>query len=109
MPVLNPGTDKQEDHHDGSDIPGRPKMGTWLTEDVPDFVRANFRTFTSRDGWAFMGSSSGGFAGLKSVLKHPDKLKAVTPPAPTSSPTPRTGPDTKPPSRPTTPTSSPGS
>ncbi|MGW2562820.1 alpha/beta hydrolase [Streptomyces sp. NPDC001514] len=74
MPVLNPD-DKY--YYDGSDIPGQPKMGTWMTEDVPDFVKANFRTFTSRDGWAFMGSSSGGFVGLKSVLQHPDKFKAV--------------------------------
>ncbi|MER8042159.1 alpha/beta hydrolase-fold protein [Streptomyces sp. NPDC094032] len=74
MPVLNPDA---EFYYDGSDIPGQPKMGTWLTEDVPDFVRANFRTFKSRDGWAFMGSSSGGFAGLKSVLQKPDKFKAV--------------------------------
>ncbi|GGT31407.1 alpha/beta hydrolase [Streptomyces purpureus] len=74
MPVLNPDADH---YYDGSDIPGQPKMGTWMAEDVPDFVRANFRTFASRDGWAFMGSSSGGFVGLKSVLKHPDKFKAV--------------------------------
>ncbi|GAA4905956.1 alpha/beta hydrolase [Streptomyces coeruleoprunus] len=74
MPVLNPD-DKY--YYDGSDIPGQAKMGTWMTEDVPDFVRANFRTFKSRDGWAFMGSSSGAFVGLKSVLKHPDKFKAV--------------------------------
>ncbi|WP_175411475.1 esterase family protein [Streptomyces sp. TRM64462] len=74
MPVLNPD-DKY--YYDGSDIPGQQKMGTWMTEDVPDFVRANFRTFKSRDGWAFMGSSSGAFVGLKSVLKHPDKFKAV--------------------------------
>ncbi|MEU3302620.1 alpha/beta hydrolase-fold protein [Streptomyces sp. NPDC006678] len=74
MPVLNPD-DKY--YYDGSDIPGQPKMGTWMTEDVPDFVKANFRTFKSRDGWAFMGSSSGAFVGLKSVLKHPDRFKAV--------------------------------
>ncbi|MFF7182024.1 alpha/beta hydrolase-fold protein [Streptomyces sp. NPDC008121] len=74
MPVLNPDDDF---YYDGSDIPGQPRMGTWLTEDVPDFVRANFRTFASRDGWAFMGSSSGGFVGLKSVLQRPDRFKAV--------------------------------
>ncbi|MFI5803608.1 alpha/beta hydrolase [Streptomyces sp. NPDC051561] len=74
MPVLNPDATH---YYDGSDIPGQPKMGTWMTQDVPDFVRANFRTFKSRDGWAFMGSSSGAFVGLKSVLKHPDKFKAV--------------------------------
>ncbi|MFF4168685.1 alpha/beta hydrolase [Streptomyces sp. NPDC001744] len=74
MPVLNPDA---RHYYDGSDIPGRPRMGTWIAEDIPDFVRANFRTFASRDGWAFMGSSSGGFVGLKSVLQHPDRFKAA--------------------------------
>ncbi|MFF1377074.1 alpha/beta hydrolase [Streptomyces sp. NPDC058308] len=74
MPVLNPDA---KNYYDGSDIPGQPRMGTWMTDDVPDFVKANFRTFKSRDGWAFMGSSSGGFVGLKSVLKHPEKFRAV--------------------------------
>ncbi|MFD3548240.1 alpha/beta hydrolase [Streptomyces sp. NPDC058655] len=77
MPVLNPGPDDKGVYWDGSDIPGQPKMGTWLTEDVPDLMRENFRTVKSRDGWAFMGSSTGGFAGMKAVLKHPDKFKAV--------------------------------
>ncbi|MEV7169808.1 alpha/beta hydrolase-fold protein [Streptomyces sp. NPDC093224] len=77
MPVLNPGPDDKGVYWDGSDIPGQPKMGTWLTEDVPDLMKANFRTVKSRDGWAFMGSSTGGFAGMKAVLKHPDKFKAV--------------------------------
>lgn len=77
MPVLNPGPDDKGVYWDGSDIPGQPKMGTWLTEDVPDLMKANFRTVKSRDGWAFMGSSTGGFAGLKAVLKHPDTFKAV--------------------------------
>ncbi|MEV6686846.1 alpha/beta hydrolase-fold protein [Streptomyces sp. NPDC051130] len=74
MPVLNPDN---KYYYDGSDIPGQPKMGTWLAEDVPDFTRANFRTYKSRDGWAFMGSSSGGFVGMKQVLQHPDRFKAV--------------------------------
>ncbi|AWZ06695.1 MULTISPECIES: alpha/beta hydrolase-fold protein [unclassified Streptomyces] len=77
MPVLNPGPDDKGVYWDGSDIPDQPKMGTWLTDDVPDLVRANFRTVKSRDGWAYMGSSTGGFASLKAVLKHPDKFKAA--------------------------------
>ncbi|MER5871780.1 alpha/beta hydrolase-fold protein [Streptomyces sp. NPDC002044] len=74
MPVINADT---KHHFDGSDIPGEPRMGTWMADDVPDFAKANFRTFTSRDGWAFMGSSSGGFGALKHVLKHPDRFKAA--------------------------------
>ncbi|MFE2527927.1 alpha/beta hydrolase [Streptomyces sp. NPDC059382] len=62
---------------DGSDIPAQPRMGTWLTDDVPDLMRQNFRTVKSRDGWAYMGSSTGGFAGLKAVLKYPEKFKAA--------------------------------
>ncbi|MEF2528102.1 MULTISPECIES: alpha/beta hydrolase [Streptomyces] len=77
MPVLNPAGDDKGIYWDGSDIPGQPKMGTWLTEDVPDLMKANFRTVKSRDGWAFMGSSTGGFASLKAVLKHPDRFKAA--------------------------------
>ncbi|MFH9244624.1 alpha/beta hydrolase [Streptomyces lydicus] len=74
MPQLNPDP---RHYYDGSDIPGRPKIGTWLSDDVPDLVRATFRTFTSRDGWALMGSSSGGFVGLKMALQHPDRFRAV--------------------------------
>ncbi|MFG2996970.1 alpha/beta hydrolase [Streptomyces sp. NPDC048340] len=78
MPVLNPQPESKDGlYWDGSDIPDQPKMGTWLTEDVPDLVRAAFRTIKSRDGWAFMGSSTGGFAGLKAVLQKPDLFKAV--------------------------------
>ncbi|MFG2294817.1 alpha/beta hydrolase [Streptomyces sp. NPDC048603] len=74
MPVLNPDS---KYYYDGSDIPGQAKMGTWMAEDVPDFAKANFRTWKSRDGWAFMGNSSGAFVGLKQVMQHPDRFKAV--------------------------------
>ncbi|RSO44122.1 hypothetical protein DMH15_09855 [Streptomyces sp. WAC 06725] len=79
MPVLNPNA---KQYYDASDIPGQPKMGTWLNEDVPDFVRQNFRTLKGRDGWAIMGSSSGGFAALKNVLQHPQTFKAAIPSGP---------------------------
>ncbi|MEU6867378.1 alpha/beta hydrolase-fold protein [Streptomyces sp. NPDC046876] len=74
MPVLNPDA---KYYYDGSDIPGQPKMGTWIAEDIPDFTRANFRTYKSRDGWAFMGSSSGAFVGMKTLLQYPERFKAV--------------------------------
>ncbi|MFJ5546544.1 alpha/beta hydrolase-fold protein [Streptomyces sp. NPDC093225] len=77
MPVQNPQPDTDGTYWDGSDIPGQPKMGTWLTEDVPELMKENFRTIKSRDGWAFMGSSTGGFNGLKAVLQKPDRFKAV--------------------------------
>lgn len=60
-----------------SDIPGQPKMGTWLGEDVPAFIRANFRTLTSRDGWGTAGASSGAFCAVKLAVEHPGGFKAV--------------------------------
>ncbi len=82
MPVINP----DEQYHDCSDIPGSQRMGTWLTRDVPDLVRRTFRTLRTRDGWAFMGSSSGGFCALKAVLKHPEAFKAAIPSGPDLAP-----------------------
>jgi enterochelin esterase-like enzyme len=82
MPMLNP--DRR--YHDCSDIPGSPKMDTWLTTDVPALVRANFRTLRDRRGWGLMGSSSGGFCALKSVLKYPERFAAAIPSGPDLAP-----------------------
>ncbi|GAA1397159.1 hypothetical protein GCM10009639_34170 [Kitasatospora putterlickiae] len=62
-----------------ADIPGQPKMGTWMAEDIPDFVRANFRTVKGRDGWGLMGASTGAFCSAKLALQHPDTFKAAVP------------------------------
>ncbi|MEV6973307.1 alpha/beta hydrolase-fold protein [Kitasatospora sp. NPDC093806] len=78
MPVQNFNAD-EKNALDCSDIPGQPKMGTWMAEDVPDFVRANFRTINSRDGWGLMGASTGAFCSAKLALQHPDKFRAAVP------------------------------
>ncbi|MER7706248.1 alpha/beta hydrolase-fold protein [Kitasatospora sp. NPDC097605] len=62
-----------------ADIPGQPKMGTWMAEDIPDFVRANFRTVKGRDGWGLMGASTGAFCSAKLALQHPETFKAAVP------------------------------
>jgi S-formylglutathione hydrolase FrmB len=54
-------------------------MGTWMAEDIPDFVRANFRTVKGRDGWGLMGASTGAFCSAKLALQHPDVFKAAVP------------------------------
>ncbi|MBB4922954.1 alpha/beta hydrolase [Kitasatospora kifunensis] len=78
MPVQNLVSDEKQTL-DCSDIPGQPKMGTWMSQDVPDFVRANFRTLRSRDGWGLMGASTGAFCSAKMALQHPDIYKAAVP------------------------------
>ncbi|MER5353071.1 alpha/beta hydrolase-fold protein [Kitasatospora sp. NPDC002551] len=62
-----------------ADIPGQPRMGTWMAEDIPDFVRANFRTVKGRDGWGLMGASTGAFCSAKLALQHPETFKAAVP------------------------------
>lgn len=64
---------------DCSDIPGQPKMGTWMGVDIPDFVRANFRTLRSRDGWGVTGASTGGFCSAKLALQFPQTFRAAVP------------------------------
>ncbi|MFD4396110.1 alpha/beta hydrolase [Kitasatospora sp. NPDC058397] len=78
MPVQNFNSD-EHNALDCSDIPGQPKMGTWMSQDLPDFVRANFRTVKGRDGWGVMGASTGGFCSAKLALQHPDVYKAAVP------------------------------
>ncbi|MBV6696119.1 esterase family protein [Kitasatospora aureofaciens] len=78
MPVQNFNSD-ENNALDCSDIPGQPKMGTWMAQDIPDWVRANFRTLKGRDSWGVMGASTGGFCSAKLALQHPDVYKAAVP------------------------------
>ncbi|WP_281278559.1 alpha/beta hydrolase [Streptomyces tateyamensis] len=78
MPVQNLVSNESQTL-DCSDIPGQPKMGTWMSQDVPDFVRANFRTLKSRDGWGLMGASTGAFCSAKLALEYPEQFKAAVP------------------------------
>ncbi|MFJ9839823.1 alpha/beta hydrolase [Kitasatospora sp. NPDC101155] len=78
MPVQNFNSD-EKNALDCSDIPGQPKMGTWMAEDIPDWVRASFRTLKGRDSWGVMGASTGGFCSAKMALQHPDVYKAAVP------------------------------
>ncbi|MGK4583654.1 alpha/beta hydrolase [Kitasatospora sp. HPMI-4] len=78
MPVQNLTGDEKR-AFDCSDIPGQPKMGTWMSEDIPDFVRANFRTLKGRDSWGLMGASTGAFCSAKLAMQHPDIYKAAVP------------------------------
>lgn len=78
MPVQNLTADEHRSL-DCSDIPGQPRMGTWMSQDVPDFVRANFRTLKGPDSWGLMGASSGADCSAKLALQHPDVYRAAVP------------------------------
>jgi S-formylglutathione hydrolase FrmB len=74
MPVLQPTASEDTEC---SDIPGHPRMGTWLADDVPAFVRANFRTLTGPDGWGTAGASSGAFCAVKMAAERPGTYRAA--------------------------------
>lgn len=58
------------------DGPGHPRVETWITRDVPNFMRAHFRV-AGRSGWAVMGYSMGGYCAPYLALAHPDVYAAA--------------------------------
>lgn len=62
---------------DCSDIPGGPRVATWLTHDVRDLINSSFRTVTDRSGWGLMGYSEGGLCASKLLLQYPGEFAAA--------------------------------
>jgi pimeloyl-ACP methyl ester carboxylesterase len=62
---------------DCSDVPGGPRVATWLAEDVHQLVETSFRTATGRTGWGLMGFSEGGLCASKLALQYPDEYAAA--------------------------------
>jgi pimeloyl-ACP methyl ester carboxylesterase len=59
-----------------TDVPGKSKVGTWLTDDVVKTVERNFRTLPAPRGWAVMGISTGGYCAARLALQYPDRFAA---------------------------------
>ncbi len=59
-----------------SDVAGRSKVATWLTDDVPRTISANFRTLPAPRGWAVMGISTGGYCAARLSLQFPHVFAA---------------------------------
>ncbi|HEY6796238.1 MAG TPA: alpha/beta hydrolase-fold protein [Kineosporiaceae bacterium] len=51
--------------------PGSPQMETFLTEDVPNWITAHFRTKPGRASWATIGLSAGGWCAAMAAMLHP--------------------------------------
>lgn len=56
---------------------GGAQAATYLGEDVPDAMAANFRVRTDRRNWALMGYSTGGFCAANLALQYPQRFSAV--------------------------------
>jgi enterochelin esterase-like enzyme len=53
------------------------KADTYLSQDVPDVLRAELRVGHQRSSWALMGYSTGGFCAANLALRHPETYSAV--------------------------------
>ncbi|HEY0534561.1 MAG TPA: alpha/beta hydrolase-fold protein [Actinoplanes sp.] len=53
-----------------------PQTETYLTADVPAYVRAHFHVRADRGGWGLIGYSAGGFCTNNLLLRHPDRYVA---------------------------------
>lgn len=54
-----------------TDLPHAPRVATWLTKDVRDFMRQNFRVQEPGKDWAAMGYSEGAYCATKFALRYP--------------------------------------
>jgi enterochelin esterase-like enzyme len=54
-----------------------PQTETFLTVDVPAYVRAHYRVRTDRAGWGLTGYSAGAFCAINLALRHPDRYAAA--------------------------------
>jgi enterochelin esterase-like enzyme len=53
-----------------------PKVETWLTQDVPNWVLHTFRVRPGRAAWATIGLSAGGWCAAMAAMLHPDRYAA---------------------------------
>lgn len=56
-----------------TDLPGHPKVSTFMDTDVPEMVKSNFRVLTSRTAWGLAGSSTGAYCAAKYLLYKPEQ------------------------------------
>lgn len=56
---------------------GNPKVETWLTQDVPDWVRAHLQVRPDRTAWATIGLSSGAWCAAMATMLHPNRYAAA--------------------------------
>ncbi|MGB8649295.1 MAG: alpha/beta hydrolase-fold protein [Mycobacteriales bacterium] len=55
-----------------TDVPGGPRVETWLTTDVRHYVATHFRALMTPHSWSIGGYSTGGYCAVKLALHHPD-------------------------------------
>jgi S-formylglutathione hydrolase len=59
------------------DDPEGDQWETFITEELPAYMHANYNVRTDRDGTVMTGGSMGGYGTLKIAFKHPDRYCAI--------------------------------
>lgn len=54
-----------------------PKVETWLTTDIPNWVVGHFAVKTDRQAWATIGLSAGGWCAAMAAMRHPGTYSAA--------------------------------
>ncbi len=54
-----------------------PRVETWLTTDVPNWVVGHFAVRTDRQSWATIGLSAGGWCAAMASMRHPGTYSAA--------------------------------
>ena len=54
-----------------------PKMETWISQDVPNWVAEHLRVQTGRGSWATLGLSAGAYCAAMVTMLHPDRFSAA--------------------------------
>jgi enterochelin esterase-like enzyme len=54
-----------------------PQTETFLTQDVPHFVRSHYRVRTESAAWGLTGYSAGGYCSINLLLRHPRQYAAA--------------------------------
>ncbi|MCW2941430.1 MAG: putative esterase [Actinomycetia bacterium] len=60
-----------------TDVPGGPQVESFFAADLPQAISSGYRTATSRNGWAIMGDSTGGYCATKIAMRHYDRYSAA--------------------------------
>ncbi|MDI2127265.1 alpha/beta hydrolase [Yinghuangia seranimata] len=74
LPEQNPVQGRDSECVDAVD---GARAATYLGEDVPDAVAANFRTAERPARWGIMGYSTGGFCAANLAIRYPDRFGAA--------------------------------
>lgn len=74
-PQLQPGVNVDTEC---TDLPGQPRVGTFLGRDVPTMLEATFRILPQRTAWGVGGASSGGYCAARLLFAEPQRFAVGT-------------------------------